>query len=197
MFASTPIGEKGKRRIWTKGRVVVLVLLLLLVGRIVQHWPQYRVEEEHRKLAIVQYSRLKISCLNVTDAPLFSKYIGAPRSQERLNALNALLRPLVTAKCLKVSDTHIAENPYTGINLTTLDNATIGTPSWDLLQGALFYLDHGYSMFMPDGETICADGWLSSSRGPGTCSHHGGYAHARGIPLSFFSAKIIPNPRYT
>lgn len=29
----------------------------------------------------------------------------------------------------------------------------------------------------PANGTLCADGWISQSSGPGTCSHHGGEAH--------------------
>lgn len=196
MSSLAPIGEKRKRRLWTRGRVIIIVLLLLFVGRIVQHWPVYRAEERSRQIAVVQYSHLKASCLDVTGDPFISEYVGAPRSPERLKALNARLLPLVSAKCLKVSDTDIAQNAYEAINPGTLDNAKVGTPSWDLLQGVLYYLDHGFSKFLPNGKTLCADGWVSSSRGPGTCSHHGGYDIARGSPLLFFSAKIIPNPQY-
>ncbi len=186
--------EIRQRRVFTKGRVAFIVIVLLLVGRVIQHWPQYQANKERRQIAVAQYSHLKLTCLDVTDSPLFSNYKGDPRSQERLDALNVVLLPLIAAKCLKVSGVDIAENPYAGIKLATLDKSPEGTASWDLLQGVLFYLDHGFSPFLPTGGTLCTDGWIPPSRGPGTCSYHGGYAHARGSPLLFFSLKVIPNP---
>lgn len=198
MLTDAKIVERPALRVsfLKKASVVVLILLLLLVARIIQYGPQYRADNARRAIAITQYSHLKATCFDVTNNPIFSTYVGVPRSQERFNALNKILFSLVKAKCLKVSETDIARNPYEGIDLTTLNAATIGTAAWNLDQGALFYLDHGFSMFSPDGGTVCTDGWVSASRGPGTCSWHGGYAHARGSPLMFFSVKVIPDPQY-
>jgi hypothetical protein len=54
----------------------------------------------------------------------------------------------------------------------------------------------------PAFATVCADGWISSSTGPGTCSHHGGIYH--GVPMVLAipapppappSVPVVPAPR--
>ena len=136
--------------------------------------------------------------LSTTCAPLaLEKNIwtqGDARSPTRLSAVNHFFKILVVAPCTRDESGAIYRNPFKGIRLNTLSiQSSTGFDS-TLLYGALYDLDYGLDVFRADGTTLCNDGWISSSRGRGTCSHHGGYARSRGAVIDYQTGLLIPNP---
>jgi hypothetical protein len=120
--------------------------------------------------------------------------VGAARSQVRLDAVDRYFVKLVAAPCLQIDTGEIYKNSYLGVRLASLSlQKSTGTAA-QVLDGVLYDFDYGLGAFLSNGTTLCDDGWISDSRGRGTCSHHGGYAHRRGVAINYQSGALIPNP---
>ena len=139
------------------------------------------------------YLMLKSRCTSSSDERAVLA-TGAARSQMRLDAVTKHFQRLIAAPCLQSETLQIYRNPYLGIRLDALSPGTSTGLGAKVLDGILFDLDYGLGAFLSNGGTLCQDGWISSSRGQGSCSHHGGYAHARGIALNFEGGEPILNP---
>jgi hypothetical protein len=146
-------------------------------------WSGSAAEQSMKKQASNGYKQLTSDCFDISGYSKI-KAVGQPRSTERLAAINKFAVPLVQKLCLKDSRASAFENPYFGIDLGKLNEATYPSNEYNLLQTILYNLDFGFTPFTPAG-TICGDGSLSPSAGQGTCSWHGGYAKARGNGFSF------------
>jgi len=169
---------------------LALVVLYLAITGII-NLPKVQAESRYGKLATAEYVKLKKRCFDVTN---HSTVIGTgtARSKERIAAVNAFYGPVVTSPCLILGD-EVFVNIYNGSDFKVITTAPFASEGYKLFQGILFDVDYGFSQFTPYG-TICADGSMSGSVGRGTCSWHGGYAHARGNNLDFSSLPKLTNP---
>ena len=139
------------------------------------------------------YKLLSTTCVPVaTEMNTWTQ--GDARSPERASAVNHFFQTLVAAPCTSDEAGAIYRNPFKDIQLGTLSIQSSTGNDLTLLNGALYDLDYGLDVFRADGGTLCDDGWISSSRGRGTCSHHGGYAHSRGTTIDYQTGLLIPNP---
>ena len=169
---------------------VVLVALLVLI------LPVTRAAGDHHRADVKRqenYRLLKAGCIPSSgEQGVLSA--GDARSQVRLNAVDHYFMKLVAAPCLQIDTGEIYKNPYLGVQLASLSITTSTGTAAQVLDGVLYDFDYGLAAFLSNGTTLCDDGWISDSRGRGTCSHHGGYAHRRGLAINYQSGALIPNP---
>lgn len=158
----------------------------------VHHAEQVKREAIYKQ-KVAEYAALKASCWSLVGESTVVA-TGEPRSSERLIALNAMLKNLVSAPCIdNPYQDLVLKNPFKGITTAEFSDTKIGSPGEVLHAEALLDLDSGVP-FLKSGGSICSDGSLSSSVGRGTCSWHGGYASNRGHKWDMSSWVVIPRP---
>ena len=153
--------------------------------------------EENRKLVSreFEFKALSAKCAQVSsEKNIWTE--GDARSSVRLNAINRFFQTLVAAPCSKDAEGVLYQNPFQNVRLNVLSEQTSTGVAATVLAGVLYDLDYGLNVVRSDGTTLCSDGWISSSRGRGTCSHHGGYAHPRGTRIDYQSFPIIRDPAF-
>jgi transcriptional regulator with XRE-family HTH domain len=144
------------------------------------HQEQVRIEAAYQT-ELANYERITNQCLSI-EVEEASTMVGEPRTQDRLDAVLSAYDRVYSASCIEI-DGNFYWNPFHRVGWPA--ETSIGTDdlSAKLLDGANFAIDSGIPFFS-NGNTLCEDGWVSGSRGQGTCSWHGGYAKPRGFPLS-------------
>jgi hypothetical protein len=182
--------EKSKKR----NKILlslVLIYALLWGGKFISSIPEKRAVTKMTNLVAKDFESLKSKCVTSADeATAISA--GLARSSERGTAVQAYFVKVGTSPCY-LSDDVVYSNPYKATDFRNLPNAKFGTKEYEVYQGLLYGYDLGFSPFTSGG-TICADGWISSSVGQGSCSWHGGYAQARGRQLDFRGGQVIDSP---
>lgn len=144
------------------------------------HQEQVRIEEAYAS-EINTFNRITGNCLSIAVEEA-TRNSGEPRSKERTDAVQAAYDQIYIASCIQI-DQDFYWNPFQRVGFPNQDYANPSELSSHLLDGVLWAVDFGIPFFS-NGSTLCDDGWVSSSRGQGTCSWHGGYAQPRGSPLS-------------
>lgn len=94
-------------------------------------WDGSAAAQQMKKDAVQAYKRITSDCYNISGYSKI-KNVGAARSDERGNAVNGFYIPLVGKLCLKNSKGKVFENPYYGINLSTISSAKYSTYDYEL-----------------------------------------------------------------
>jgi hypothetical protein len=144
------------------------------------------------RIQVAEYKQQILDCVdgwNLFNSP----YDSNPRSRERFDQVAAKFYKLSDAPCM-MRNGKIWTNPYKQVDLSQVRAGSTGRLQQEMYQGLLYEFDRGVP-FLRSGETLCEDGWISSSRGRGTCSWHGGYAQQRGDLFTFDSSKLKRDPR--
>jgi len=144
------------------------------------HQEQVRIEAAYQA-ELMDYERITNQCLSI-DVEESARNVGEPRSQERIDAVRSAYDQVFSASCIEI-DENFYWNPFLGVGWPTDSANGQDNLSSRLLEGAYASIDSGIPFFS-NGNTLCGDGWVSGSRGQGTCSWHGGYAKPRGYLLS-------------
>jgi hypothetical protein len=174
----------------------IFIFLLFVVSSCVQ---DIRAERELRnqriselRIQVVEYEKQILDCVdgwNLFNSP----YDSNPRSRERFDQVAAKFYKLSDAPCV-MRNGKIWTNPYKKVDLSQVKAGANGRLQQEMYRGLLYEFDRGVP-FLRSGGTLCEDGWISSSRGRGTCSWHGGYAQQRGDLFTFDSSKLKRDPR--
>jgi hypothetical protein len=144
------------------------------------HQEQVRIEAAY-EAELKIYERTTNQCLSI-DVEEAARSVGEPRSQERIDAVVSAYDQIYSASCIEI-DENFYWNPFRGVGWPADSSIDQDDLSSRLLEGAYAAIDSGIPFFS-NGNTLCEDGWVSGSRGQGTCSWHGGYAQPRGYLLS-------------
>ncbi len=168
---------------------VIALLLVLIIPLSLAAGDRHRADVKR----LEHYRFLMAHCISKTQEARVLK-VGDARSPVRGDAVVAYFAKLVAAPCLTIGTRDIYNNPYKGVRLESLSQTKSTGVAGQVLDGVLYDYDYNIGAFLSDGQTLCDDGWISNSRGRGTCSHHGGYAHQRGIALDYQSGALIHAP---
>jgi transcriptional regulator with XRE-family HTH domain len=144
------------------------------------HQEQVRIEAAYQA-ELTDYERITNQCLSI-EVEESARNVGEPRSQERIDAVRSAYDQVFSASCIEINE-NFYWNPFLGVGWPTDSANGQDDLSSRLLEGAYAAIDSGIPFFS-NGNTLCEDGWVSGSRGQGTCSWHGGYAKPRGFQLS-------------
>lgn len=162
---------------------------VLLIAVVIAFWSwnsernyqeQVKIEAAY-EAELIDYQRITNQCLSI-DVEESARNVGEPRSQERIDAVLSAYDQVFSASCIEI-DENFYWNPFRGVGWPADSSIGQDTLSSRLLDGAHAAIDSGIPFFS-NGNTLCEDGWISRSRGQGTCSWHGGYAKPRGFLLS-------------
>lgn len=177
-------------------RTLVFALVLLVISSCIQdvrkerELRNQRIAELH--IQVADYEQQILDCID--GRSLFNtSYDSNPRSRERFTQVAEKFYKLSDAPCI-VRSGKIWTNPYRKVDLSQIRAEASGRLQQEMYQGLLYEFDRGVP-FLKSGGTLCEDGWISSSRGRGTCSWHGGYARHRGELFAFDSSKLKRDPR--
>lgn len=177
-------------------RSSVFLILLLVVSIRVQDIRAERELKNQRiaelRVQIAEYEEQVLDCVDGWN--LFNtSYDSNPRSSERFDQVATKFYELSNAPCM-VRNGQMWTNPYKKVDLAQVRAESTGPLEQEMYRGLLYEFDRGVP-FLRSGGTLCEDGWISSSRGQGTCSWHGGYARQRGELFTFDSSKLKRDPR--
>ena len=145
------------------------------------------------KIQVQTYEQKYLTCINPTDRSEIT-FDNNARSEARISEVLAKYQKIIDAPCVILRNESIYSNPYQGISINSIFNATRTPQQEELYQGVLFDVDRGVP-FLRTGGSICSDGWISGSVGRGTCSWHGGYARQRGNEFLFKFSVVEDDPR--
>ena len=134
-----------------------------------------------------------MTCLDISNYfPYF--YRTNPRSEERLQEISDSFVKITNAPCFSKGDGKIYKNNYSSVDLKTISQNSANKLEVEIYRGVLYEFDKGVP-FLKSGMTLCEDGFLSYSRGSGSCSWHGGYANQRGDFFTFRGITLAKDPR--
>lgn len=162
---------------------------VILIAAVIALW-SWNSEQNHQEQVRIEaayeaelkiYERTTNQCLSI-DVEEAARSVGEPRSQERIDAVVSAYDQIYSASCIEI-DENFYWNPFRGVGWPVDSSIGQDDLSSRLLEGAYAAIDSGIPFFS-NGNTLCEDGWVSGSRGQGTCSWHGGYAQPRGYLLS-------------
>ena len=145
------------------------------------------------KIQVHAYEQKYLTCINPADRSEIT-FDNNARSEVRISEVLAKYQKIIDAPCVILRNESIYSNPYQGISINSIFNATRTPQQEELYQGVLFDVDRGVP-FLRTGGSICSDGWISGSVGRGTCSWHGGYARQRGNEFLFKFSVVEDDPR--
>lgn len=177
-------------------RSSVFLFLLLVVSSCVQDIRAERELKNQRiadlRVQIAEYEEQILDCVDGWN--LFNtSYDSNPRSSERFDQVATKFYELSNAPCM-VRNGQMWTNPYKKVDLAQVRAESTGPLEQEMYRGLLYEFDRGVP-FLRSGGTLCEDGWISSSRGRGTCSWHGGYAQHRGELFTFDGSRLKRDPR--